>query len=212
MRRNGHLSHPSRRTSSPPCRSPFHGATLGLMLAAVAVVVSACSSDQTASVPTLQLTTTTAPETTTAPTTEPSTSTTVDPRIAEVEAAVDRFIETLVAVVVDDSIPVESLAGVASTEFAEQLGANVLRSRAEGRVSVGDFRWGNSRVEFSAPDRALVTRCGLDSVETVSKSGALIAPADTEALTRTYVVALDNSGWRVESYDFVEGDRVPCEL
>lgn len=210
--------------TSTPSNPVSHATSLAARVVLVAssafglvVGLAACSEDNAAPTPTVELAptstpiTTEPPTTTTAPTTEAPT-TTEDPRIAEIEAAVVAARELQVQVLTDPSIPVERMQEVVTGRALESVTTNLLKMRAEGQTGVGSFE--SRRLSTTIVDNAHATHleCGLDALASFTIDGDPVVPADETPFLRRYDLELIGDRWLVEFISFEGSERTSCEL
>lgn len=181
--------------------------------AAWGLVMAACSSEPESTAPTVELSTTTV---TTLPPTTVTTeapAATVDPRIAEVEAAVAAFRETQVRVLTDPDASVELMSEVASGDVLESNLALIAGSRSEARVITGSFPFTPIETQFVSGELATHLQCGRDQLASTSADGELIIPADEVAFLRLYSLTFDDPiGWIVYDIAFPGTEKSQCEL
>lgn len=179
-------------------------------------MLAACSGgDDESTVPTLELASTTittaAPTTTAPPTTVEPTTTTIDPRIAEVEAALLAFYGEQISVLRDPSKPLERIRDLVGSDLFATIEQNVLARRAEGRISEGDFSLGSVSIESESESGLVALACGLDATRSVGTDGAVLVEADSTGFIRSYTFAVLDSGALVlEEITFPGPEKTPC--
>lgn len=191
------------------------------LLVALLGSVTACRVDAAAPVPTMQLAPTSTPITTEPPITEPPTSevsatngatTTEDPRVAEVEAAVKASRDVQVEVLTNPDEPVARMEDVATGQALEATVRNTLSTRAEGREVVGTFTGIPIRTEITSDTTATHLQCGLDALATYSAEGELLVPADRTAFVLRYDLERGAAGtWKVGRISFEGSEEEACE-
>ena len=193
---------------------------LAPLLVALLGVAAACSDDAAAPVPTVRLAPTSTPITT-----EPQptgalpevsaaeeTTTTQDPRITEIEAAVKASRDVQVEVLTNPDEPVSRMEDVATGQALEATVRNTLSTRAEGREVVGTFTGIPIRTEITSDTTAAHLQCGLDALATYSAEGELLVPADRTAFVLRYDLERVAAGtWKVERISFEGSEAEACD-
>jgi len=183
----------------------------------LALVAAACSTEQAAPVPTLQLTTTTTVITTTTEatttTTEATTTTTEDPQIAEVTAAVTGFRSEQFGAFNDADQPVESLNQYATEALLVSFTSYIQKARAEGRTFDGQFEAAPPIEILLEGERASVLECGRDAGNAYNSDGSLIdsGPDGGAWILRRYFLVIEEGRWKVTKIEFEGGEKTRCE-
>lgn len=177
-------------------------------------VLAACSSEPESTAPTVELSTTTV--TTLPPTTETTEAptTTEDPRIAEVEAAVEGLRMAQIRVLLEPETDVETLGAFAVGDLLQDLQDSTLRSRADGRTFEGGFSRRTVAIDWVSDSEATLTECGLDGVAVLGASDEVVVAADEVAVLRevSIVRSLVEERWLVSKISFVGEEKQECEL
>jgi len=179
------------------------------------LVGAACSSDAEVSVPSVELSTTTVttlPPTTEAPSTTEAPTTTVDPRIAEVEAAVERFHEVQLSILLDPEASLDELAAATAEPLRSEIIGNIQMARAEGRTFVGEFSYQPLSTTFESDATALHLGCLFDRVSVFDSEGSTVVPADENPLVVSYEVGAENGRWLPSTFDLAQREDPQCEL
>lgn len=182
--------------------------------AAWGLVMAACSSEAESTAPTVELSTTTV---TTLPPTTVTTeapAATVDPRIAEVEGAVAEYRRVFVDVLTDPDAPTEDLVAVAGGELLEALVDNILKERATGDSTSGEFLVEPRETSFEGENGASHLSCGLDGLAGFDSDGELLVPADEQPILRRYaLVRSEEPGiWLVVGIVFDGSEKTSCDF
>jgi len=182
-----------------------------------ALVAAACSTEQAAPIPTLQLTTTTTVITTTTSepattTTEATTTTTEDPQIAEIIAVVTGYRRVQNELFVAPETPFESLIEYATVERYEFSVSYLRKARAEGRTFDGAFRGAPPIEVLIDGDTASVLECGIDDGNAYNADGSVIDfPGPGGWILRRYSLVVDDGLWKVAKIEFEGGERTQCD-
>jgi len=188
----------------------------GALAVGFALVAAACSTEQAAPIPTLQLTTTTTVITTTTSepattTTEATTTTTQDPAIAEIAAAVTGYRRVQNEVFLNPDAPIEPFAEYATVERVDFFASYMQKSNAEGRTYDGSYRATPPLEILIENDTASVLECGIDAGNVYSADGEILFPAsDTWFLARYSLVIVDGR-WKVTKIRPDGGEWTACE-
>lgn len=180
------------------------------------LLAGACSAEESTT-PTVELSTTSTPITTQPTTTEPSTTeaptSTEDPRIAEVEAAVVAARQTQVALLKDPARSIDELGSVLSDPALSSASADLEMTRAEGQVVDGEFIQKPIDTQILTNDSALHVECGLDALASTAADGAALVEPDQVAYLRRYSLQRSDDGrWTVSLVQFEGSERQQCEL
>ncbi len=176
------------------------------MAAAAALAGCTGGSDKAASIPTIELTTSTTVATTS--TTE-QTTTTEDPNLAEIMVALEGYFLYLPTngVVADNS----TLGQFAADPILTRVADNLDSWYSDG-IRVTDTTYEIHIVDVTIDGTtATVTTCNLDGVSTETPAGEEFLPADRVRYLRLTELHLLDQGWRVTENGFSGGDRMTCE-
>ncbi len=173
-------------------------------------MLSGCtgSSDEAAPIPTIELTTTTAPATTT--TIEPTTTppTTEDPNLAEIREVYEKHFSYLTThgAILDQTAVEQTAAAplvqrvVERLEFYESEGITVGPGAYDIRISSIDLDG----------DTAVITSCDLDGISLLTQTGDEYVPADEVRLIRISTVRHLVNGWRITDTTLSEKATATC--